>query len=102
MHEIPAPQRQVSRSIERSSERSIESIREAAPAPAAASRRVATPEERTAVLTDPAMRRVFDTLDARLVELRMPNNPAADAAKENGDTDLNEEAAAGEPAARER
>ena len=39
-------------------------------------RRVATPEERNAVLTDPAMRRVFDTLDARLVELRMPNRAA--------------------------
>jgi hypothetical protein len=83
-------------------ERSIESIREAAPAPAAAPRRVATPEERNAVLTDPAMRRVFDTLDARLVELRMPTHPAADAAKESGDTNLNEEAAGGEPAARER
>ena len=63
---------------------------------------MATPEERTAVLTDPAMRRVFDTLDARLVELRMPNNPGADAAKENGDTNLNEEDAAETPAARER
>jgi hypothetical protein len=82
-------------------ERSIESIREAAPAPAAP-RRVATPEERNAVLTDPAMRRVFDTLDARLVELRMPTHPAADAAKESDDANLNEAAAAGEPAARER
>jgi hypothetical protein len=104
--EIPAPQR-VSRSIERSSERSIESIREAAPAPAVASRRVATQEERNAVLTDPAMRRVFDTLDARLVELRMPpvldpTKDESDAAKENGDTNPNEEAAAEEPAARER
>ena len=54
------------------------------------------------MLTDPAMRRVFDTLDARLVELRMPNNPDADAAKENGDTNLNEEDAAETPAARER
>jgi len=80
----------------------IESIREAAPASAAAPRRVATPEERNAVLTDPAMRRVFDTLDARLVELRMPTPPAADAAKESGDTNLNDEAAGGEPAARER
>jgi hypothetical protein len=80
----------------------VDPIREAAPVSAAASRRVATPEERTAVLTDPAMRRVFDTLDARLVELRMPNNPDADAAKENGDTNLNEEDAAETPAARER
>jgi hypothetical protein len=80
----------------------VDPIREAAPVSAAASRRVATPEERTAVLTDPAMRRVFDTLDARLVELRMPNNPGADAAKENGDTNLNEEDAAETPAARER
>jgi DNA polymerase III subunit gamma/tau len=92
--EIPAPQRQVSKPSEL--------VREATLAPAAAARRVATPEERTAVLTDPAMRRVFDTLDARLVELRMPNNPGADAAKENGDTNLNEEDAAETPAARER
>jgi hypothetical protein len=95
--EMPAPQPQVPKFS-----KLIEATREVAPASAVASRRVATPEERTAVLTDPAMRRVFDTLDARLVELRMPNNPAADAAKENGDTDLNEDAAAGEPAARER
>jgi hypothetical protein len=92
--EIPAPQRQVSKPSEL--------VREATLAPASAARRVATPEERTAVLADPAMRRVFDTLDARLVELRMPNNPGADAAKENGDTNLNEEDAAETPAARER
>ena len=49
-------------------------------------RRVATPEERNAVLTDPAMRRVFDTLDARLVELRMPNR-APEQAKERVDHD---------------
>src|SRR5260370_12795940 len=93
MHEIPAPQRQVSRSIERSSERSIESIREAAPPPAAASRRVATPEERTAVLTDPAMRRVVETLDARGVAPRVRNKPPADPAKENGAKGLNRRAA---------
>ncbi len=56
--------------------RPIESIREIAPAskPIEAARRVATPEERQAVLTDPSVRRVFDTLDARLVELKMPNS----------------------------
>jgi len=94
-----APTPQAVSKVYKPIERSIESIREAAPAPAAAPRRVATPEERNAVLTDPAMRRVFDTLDARLVELRMPTPPAA---KESGDTNLNDEAAGGEPAARER
>ena len=64
------------RSIESSPRESLQVS--SAPAPA---RRVATPEERQAVLADPALRRVFDTLDARLVELRMPNNPE-DAAKE--------------------
>jgi DNA polymerase III subunit gamma/tau len=55
--------------------RPIESIREIAPASPAvdAARRAATPEERQAVLADPAVRRVFDTLDARLVELKVPN-----------------------------
>ncbi len=59
----------------------IESIREIAPASPAidAARRAATPEERQAVLADPAVRRVFDTLDARLVELRMPNSMQASA-----------------------
>ncbi|MGA9721373.1 MAG: hypothetical protein WBQ86_02865, partial [Candidatus Binatus sp.] len=62
----------------------IESIREIAPAASAidAARRAATPEERQAVLADPAVRRVFDTLDARLVELRMPN-PMRASAKES-------------------
>ncbi len=61
--------------------RPIESIRETAPALPAidAARRVATPEERQAVLADPSVRRVFDTLDARLVELRMPNQVQASA-----------------------
>ncbi len=61
--------------------RPIESNREIAPAsPAAeAARRTATPEERQAVLADPAVRRVFDTLDARLVELRMPTSVQASA-----------------------
>ncbi len=56
--------------------RPIESIREIAPASMSieAARRVATPEERQAVLADPSVRRVFDTLDARLVELKMPNS----------------------------
>ena len=64
--------------------RPIESIREIAPAskPIEAARRVATPEERQAVLTDPSVRRVFDTLDARLVELKMPNS-AETSAKES-------------------
>jgi DNA polymerase III subunit gamma/tau len=61
--------------------RPIESIREIAPASPAieTARRAATPEERQAVLTDPAVRRVFDTLDARLVELKMPNSGQASA-----------------------
>jgi DNA polymerase-3 subunit gamma/tau len=56
--------------------RPIESIREIAPSSPSieASRRAATPEERQAVLADPSVRRVFDTLDARLVELKMPNS----------------------------
>jgi DNA polymerase III subunit gamma/tau len=45
--------------------------------PAPDARRAATPEERQAVMADPAVRRVFDTFDARLVELRIPN-PTAD------------------------
>jgi len=61
--------------------RPIESIREIAPPSPATdvARRTATPEERQAVLADPAVRRVFDTLDARLVELRMPNSAEASA-----------------------
>jgi DNA polymerase III subunit gamma/tau len=59
----------------------VESSREITPAADPA--RGATPEERQAVLADPAVRRVFDTLDARLVELRMPN-PAAAPAKQAG------------------
>src|SRR6266481_2577714 len=61
--------------------RPIESIRELAPTSPAieAARRSATPEERQAVLADPSVRRVFDTLDARLVELRMPNPVQASA-----------------------
>ena len=63
----------------------IESIREIAPtAPAIdAVLRAATPEERQAVLADPAVRRVFDTLDARLVELKVPNPQAS--AREGGE-----------------
>jgi DNA polymerase-3 subunit gamma/tau len=61
--------------------RPIEPIREIAPASPAieAARRAATPEERQAVLADPSVRRVFDTLDARLVELKMPNSAEASA-----------------------
>jgi DNA polymerase III subunit gamma/tau len=70
--------------------RPIESIREIAPASKPieaarameAARRAATPEERQAVLADPSVRRVFDTLDARLVELKMPN-PEQTSAKES-------------------
>jgi DNA polymerase-3 subunit gamma/tau len=64
----------------------VGSTRESAPAPRAmnAALRAATPEERQAVLADPAVRRVFDTLDARLVELRIPNL-APTSAKEGGD-----------------
>ena len=47
---------------------------------AAIPRRSATPEEKQAVLTDPAVRRVFDTLDARLVELKIPNSETEKAA----------------------
>ncbi len=59
----------------------VEAIKEIAPAPTVkdAARRPATPEERQAVLSDPAVRRVFDTLDARLVELRVPNAMQASA-----------------------
>ena len=67
--------------------RPLESIREIAPASKPieaaraieAARRAATPEERQAVLADPSVRRVFDTLDARLVELKMPNSAQASA-----------------------
>ncbi len=59
----------------------IESIREIAPSSPTieAARRSATPEERQVVLADPSVRRVFDTLDARLVELKMPNSAQASA-----------------------
>ncbi|WP_331963455.1 DNA polymerase III subunit gamma/tau [Candidatus Binatus sp.] len=59
----------------------VESTGEIAPMPPAmnAALRAATPEERQAVLADPAVRRVFDTLDARLVELRIPNLTPASA-----------------------
>jgi len=64
----------------------VEPTGEIAPTPPAmdAARRAATPEERQAVLADPAVRRVFDTLDARLVELRIPNLAPA-SAREGGD-----------------
>jgi DNA polymerase III subunit gamma/tau len=61
--------------------RPLESRSEAVPAATVieTARRAATPEERQAVLADPGVRRVFDTLDARLVELRMPNGGQASA-----------------------
>jgi hypothetical protein len=63
--------------------KTIESMPEnSATRPAAEARRAATPEERQAVMSDPAVRRVFDTFDARLVELRMPN-PAQASEKES-------------------
>ncbi|HEV2169811.1 MAG TPA: hypothetical protein VGR40_02630, partial [Candidatus Binatus sp.] len=65
-----APERTQNGSPPRKIEASSESARTA---PATDARRNATPEERQAVLADPAVRRVFDTFDARLVELRMPN-----------------------------
>jgi DNA polymerase-3 subunit gamma/tau len=52
----------------------------------AAASRAATPEERQAVMSDPAVRRVFDTLDARLVELKVPNRPRDEAAQD-GDSE---------------
>jgi DNA polymerase III subunit gamma/tau len=73
----PAP-----RSIESSPRESVAASSASSTVPVQA-RRVATPEERQAVLADPALRRVFDTLDAKLVELRVPNNPID--AKESGD-----------------
>ena len=56
-------------------------VKEIAPAPTMkdVARRPATPEERQAVLSDPSVRRVFDTLDARLVELRIPSAVQASA-----------------------
>ncbi len=46
-------------------------------------RRVAPADERAAIYTDPAMRRIFDTLEARLVEVKAPkpvvSAPAASA-----------------------
>ncbi|HUA35539.1 MAG TPA: DNA polymerase III subunit gamma/tau [Candidatus Binataceae bacterium] len=42
------------------------------PANPGAPRRSATPEERTALLAEPTMRRIVDTLEARLVEVRIP------------------------------
>jgi DNA polymerase-3 subunit gamma/tau len=54
-----------------------------------ASSRAATPEERQAVMSDPAVRRVFDSLDARLVELKVPTHPRAEAAAD-GDSESEE------------
>jgi DNA polymerase III subunit gamma/tau len=93
-HELPSAPASISKPVvaengrkETAPSRPIESIREIAPAskPIEAARaietarRAATPEERQAVLADPSVRRVFDTLDARLVELRMPNQVQASA-----------------------
>jgi DNA polymerase III subunit gamma/tau len=50
----------------------------------------ATPEERTALLAEPAMRRIVDTLEARLVEVRVPPPPVDDASDE-ADRNSNEE-----------
>ncbi|HYL59166.1 MAG TPA: DNA polymerase III subunit gamma/tau, partial [Candidatus Acidoferrales bacterium] len=78
------------------------SARVAQPAPAAtindaprtasnggAPSRAATPEERQAVMSDPAVRRVFDSLDARLVELKVPTAPHVEAT-EAGDSESEE------------
>ncbi|MGC1678814.1 MAG: DNA polymerase III subunit gamma/tau [Candidatus Binataceae bacterium] len=52
-------------------------------AAAAATRRVTTsPEERAALFADPVVERIFDTLEARLVEVRAPVAPAPIAAAE--------------------
>ncbi len=55
-------------------ERPLKLTIDPAPAPSnpGAPRRSATPEERTALLAEPAMRRIVDTLEARLVEVRIP------------------------------
>ena len=48
-----------------------------------ATRRVTTsPEERAALFADPVVERIFDTLEARLVEVRAPVAPAPIAAAE--------------------
>ena len=39
-------------------------------------RRIAPADARQAIYTDPAMRRIFDTFEARLVEVKPPPNPA--------------------------
>ncbi len=44
--------------------------------------RSATPEERTALMAEPAIRRIVDTLEARLVEVRVPPLQVDDAAEE--------------------
>ncbi|MDO8432237.1 MAG: DNA polymerase III subunit gamma/tau [Candidatus Binatus sp.] len=49
--------------------------------------RAATPEEKQAVLTDPAVRRIFDSLDARLVELKVPTSNSSVAEKGGADID---------------
>ena len=55
----------------------------APPTAAAATRRVSTsPEERAALFADPVVERIFDTLEARLVEVRAPLAPAPIAAAE--------------------
>ena len=44
--------------------------------------RSATLEERTALMAEPAIRRIVDTLEARLVEVRVPPLQVDDAAEE--------------------
>jgi DNA polymerase III subunit gamma/tau len=48
--------------------------------------RSATAEERQAVMADPAVRRIFNSLDARLVELKVPKTNPSEA--EKGGTDI--------------
>ncbi len=64
------------------------------PAPSAANPpsppRSATPEERTALLAEPAMRRIVDTLEARLVEVRVPP-PQVDDVSDGAATDDDED-----------
>ena len=44
--------------------------------------RAGTPEDRTAVLQDPEMRRIFDELEARLVEVRVATEPQPASSKD--------------------
>jgi hypothetical protein len=51
--------------------------------------RNATPEERQAVLANPAVRRIFDSLEARLVDLKMPSAAEISGTSDGTDSDSN-------------